>query len=321
MRTHRSLRALCLQAAVFAGLAALGLAGHGPVGLTGAIVVNGALNGSMNPQLPATWIFGFKDAEGEFFTDFEQFHGKHMQLFVISEDLADFAHFFPAFKPASGLFRVRVNDWNDDPDNADAMHAARRAGRYMLFSEVKPYQGHKVESRYTVVAEGQPQPQGLNLDPVAPDGSIVKYFDELGQPGAEGDFYRITLRAPAPREGDQPGRHLKLRLDHKHADQSEYHGIHDLEPWMGTPGQVTLISQAGEGAAGRSFRHACAGHGGGHGDHELAGDHDHGDEPGAGPELGFGLHGQLPAGTYKAWFQVQHHGAVRTFPFVLALGE
>jgi hypothetical protein len=144
-------------------------------------------------------------------TDFDLQHERLMHLFVVSEDLSDFAHEHP--EPAGpGLFRLT--------------HRFARPGRYRLFADVAPKDaGAQVLDATLIVG-----PPAAGSAPVAPAAA------ERRAPST-----RVALTLPEG--GLVAGRTLvvnALLTDEKGRP------VRDLEPWLGAIGHLLLVTRDGE---------------------------------------------------------------------------
>ncbi len=139
-------------------------------------------------------------------TDFDVQHERLMHLFIVSQDLADFAHEHPA--PAGpGLFRLT--------------YRFPRPGRYRIFADVAPKDaGSQILSAPIVVGEGTAVPAAAAtrssttravLSP--PDGGLLR-----GR--------TVVVTATLTDEKGRP--------------------VGDLEPWLGALGHLLLVHQDGE---------------------------------------------------------------------------
>lgn len=289
-------------------------------GLVGelSVRIGGQTVEQMSPGQPALWGFRFLDARsGAPITQFDSNHHKLMHLIVVSADLERFAHIHPTLGDR-GLFTMSVNEPTQDPDNQDAALAVPKAGPYLLFLEVKPKGGKPEELRFGLVAKGSANPAPLQPDLRLPSGEIRKYFKADGTFGQPGDFYQVTLRIDKMSGMVHLGFNIQTLMDH--GGHRMYMGVSDLEDWLGMPGHAVLVSQKGNTAQEKVFRHLHAGTHGGDGNHGGHGWHKSGGSK-AGPDLMFMLGGgQAPsAGIYKLWGQFKHRGRVLTFPFVIGM--
>ncbi len=149
-------------------------------------------------------------------TDFDIVHERLMHLFVVSDDLSDFAHVHP--EPAGpGLFRLT--------------HRFARPGRYRLFADVAPKDAGAQVLDATLVV-GPPVAAGA-----APSSTPTAT-------PAPSTHVALTL----PEGGLVAGRTLvvnALLTDEKGRP------VRDLEPWLGAIGHLMLVTRDGE-----TFAHA-----------------------------------------------------------------
>lgn len=294
---------LILVALAAAGGAAWWVKNAPPAKPLAALQVNGQEGGALAAGQPGELSFRFSWKGNTPISAFDLEHEKLMHLVVVSADYASYAHVHPALDPATGWFKLKVNQPVSDPDNQDAPRAFPSPGRYHLFTEVKPT-GHPfiVMDTFDVAATGAPAPPAsLAPDPVSPAGEISKKIDG----------YDVKLRVS--RGGLDKLRFVTLAY---HVEQGGK-PVKDLVNWLSMPGHAILLSAQGASAADKSFRHL----------HAAMGD----PGPGAmhcpppdakyGPDLEFYLRGDEipPPGVYKLWGQFKHAGRVLTFPFVIQL--
>lgn len=306
--------------------------------IQGSLLIDGVPGGSMSPGRPAQWTFGFLDPKtGRPIRQYDIDHEKPMHLIVVSRDLDRFAHVHPQLDTGSGQFKMRVNELNADPDNQDAGRAVPKPGTYLLFGEVKPRGMGVQRLGFTAKTTGGEDAIPLRRDAMVQPGVIRKFFKDFGEPGNDGDKYQITLTIEA-----MPGMtHLTLNIQEMvdHGGHRMYMPVQDIQNWLGMPGHAVLISQAGDTAETKVFRHLHAGshHGGSHGDEHGDGHNGHGGSgpvgshggghqahaisTQTGPDLLFMISGQdvVPAGTYKMWGQFKRRGQILTVPFVFPL--
>lgn len=136
--------------------------------------------------------------------DFDIQHEKPMHLFVVSEDLADFAHEHP--EPAGpGVFRLS--------------HRFARPGRYRIFVDVAP-RGAGAQVLSTTLSVGGAAPAGPPAGPrAAADTRAALVLPEGGVPAGR----TVTVIAMLT---DAKGRPVR-----------------DLEPWLGAMGHLLLVHQ------------------------------------------------------------------------------
>ncbi len=149
-------------------------------------------------------------------TDFDVQHEKLMHLFIVSEDLADFAHEHP--EPVGrGLFRLT--------------HRFARPGRYRIFADVAPKDaGSQVLSATLAV--------GGVRDPAAGSAKAA--------PVRPGPATRVALELP--QGGIPAGRTVIVTAV---LEDSKGSPVRDLEPWLGTVGHLMLVHEDTE-----TFAHA-----------------------------------------------------------------
>ena len=140
-------------------------------------------------------------------TDFDVQHEKLMHLFIVSQDLADFAHEHPTLA-GPGLFRLT--------------YRFPRAGRYRIFADVAPKDaGSQILSVPIVVGEGG----GAPAAPATPRAATTRAA--LSTPG--GGLPRGRTVIVTATLTDEKGR-----------------PVNDLEPWLGALGHLLLVHQDGE---------------------------------------------------------------------------
>jgi len=143
-------------------------------------------------------------------TDFDVQHEKLMHLFIVSEDLVDFAHEHPE-PVGKGGFRLT--------------HRFDRPGKYRLFADVAPKDaGSQVLSTVLVVGGS-----GAGGTVAAP------------RPRDPSPSTRVALELP---EGGVPtGRTVIVTAVLRDAGGNP---VRDLEPWLGALGHLMLVHQDGE---------------------------------------------------------------------------
>ena len=150
-------------------------------------------------------------------TEFDVQHEKLMHLFVVSEDLANFAHEHP--QPGdSGVFRLT--------------HRFPRPGRYRLFADVAPKDagGQVLSADLSVGASAAGAPENPGAGPPAAAAPRTRVALTLPEGGlSAGRTVVVTARLTDPK-----GR-----------------PINDLEPWLGALGHLLLISRDAQ-----TFAHA-----------------------------------------------------------------
>jgi Cu+-exporting ATPase len=210
-------------------------------------------------------------------------HEQPMHLIVVSHDLAQFQHVHPAPTGQPGEFAIEVT--------------FPVAGTYILYDEF-------------LRANGQELVQRDELAVGAPSGPAA--LAEDGAPKDVGGDARVTLRgADAARAGQETT--FTFRLE----DPRTGEGIRDLQPYLGAPAHVVILSEDAQRFAHTHGEQVGAG-AGGHAGQAGAGHGDH-DAPDAayGPEIAFRYTFPAP-GLYKIWGQFQdHRGRVITADFVV----
>ncbi|HTY41919.1 MAG TPA: hypothetical protein VMH79_08615 [Thermoanaerobaculia bacterium] len=136
--------------------------------------------------------------------DFDVQHEKLMHLFVVSEDLTEFAHEHPELS-GPGVFRLS--------------HAFARPGRYRLFVDVAPHGAGSQVLSATVAVGGSGAPARA-ATPSAPP--TVRAVLEL------------------PPEGIPAGRTVTVTA---HIHDAKGRPVSDLEPWLGAMGHLLLVHQ------------------------------------------------------------------------------
>jgi Cu+-exporting ATPase len=224
---------------------------------------------------PARLVYQLTDAgSGAPLTDVVESHERPMHLIIVSQDLRHFQHVHPAPTGRAGEFAVDVTLPAD--------------GAYLLYNEFTRADGDDIIQRDTLVA-GTPSAGEARL---AADRT-AKTIGGMRVSLSGGETIRAGRQA-----------RLTFRLD----DAQSGHGISDLQPYLGAPAHVVILSEDGA-----RFAHT-------HG--EAAGaDDEHGVHGGPGstfgPEIAF--HHTFPSpGLYKVWGQFQtHDGQVITADFVV----
>ncbi len=139
-------------------------------------------------------------------TDFDVQHEKLMHLFIVSQDLSEFAHEHPKLE-GPGLFRLT--------------YRFPRAGPYRIFADVAPKDsGSQILSLPIVVGEGSGHSVSTAARVASTRASLAT--PEGGVPAGRTVIVTATLT-------DEKGR-----------------PVSDLEPWLGALGHLLLIHQDGE---------------------------------------------------------------------------
>jgi hypothetical protein len=302
--------------------------------------VNGQAPAPVPAGAAASLAFSFaREDTGQPLREFDLEHEKLMHLVVVSADLASYAHVHPVLDPASGEFRLTVNQPLADPDSQDATRALSKPGPHWLFTEIRPRGLDGIYMhRYAVACAGAAAPASLAVE-VESGRPAVKYFRDDSQPGREGDPYQVTLTIGRGGSDAQEvlwfEHHLRYGAPLKPGWQGDvqYKDIRNLELWLSMPGHAILLSQAGASPEEKEFRHVHAGHMHTPGQagstsagstSSMAGSASSTASPApgsypAGPTMLFKIPRPdiPPSGVYKLWAQFKHRGKILTFPFVI----
>jgi P-type Cu+ transporter len=205
-------------------------------------------------------------------------HEQPMHLIAVSRDLAQFQHVHPAPTGVAGEYTVDVT--------------FPTAGSYILYDEFTRRGGQDIVQRDELTVG-------------APSGAARLTEDR--QPKLAGDM-RVALQGAG---NVQAGREAQLtfRLE----DPTTGDGIADLQPYLGAPAHVVILSEDAQ-----SFAHThgeAVGAGGAHSENGTAGQTV--GEMRYGPEIQF--HYTFPhPGLYKVWGQFKtHDDQVITADFVV----
>ena len=199
-----------------------------------------------------------------------------MHLIVVSRDLQQFQHVHPLPTGAPGEFAV------------DVVFPA--AGSYLLYDEFTRANGQDIVQRDELVV-GTASSGGASL--AVDDAPKVR------------DRVRVALQGAGSVKAGASTR-LTFRLD----DAMTGAGIQDLQPYLGAPAHVVILSEDAQ-----TFAHT-------HGEQvgSPSGQMHHGGAAtasGYGPEIAFEYTFPMP-GLYKLWGQLQtHDGQVITADFVV----
>jgi hypothetical protein len=140
-------------------------------------------------------------------TDFDVQHEKLMHLFIVSQDLTEFAHEHPKLE-APGIFGLT--------------YRFPRAGRYRIFADVAPRDaGGQMLSVPIVVGEGG--------GPFAAPAPVRVPTTRAALSTPEGGLLRGRTAIVTATLTDEKGR-----------------PVNDLEPWLGALGHLLLVHQDGE---------------------------------------------------------------------------
>ena len=197
-------------------------------------------------------------------SSFATIHERLLHLFVIDRKLEYFRHSHPD-QVADGVFELRENI---------------PAGQFMVIADFLPLSGRPQMLQRAIVTPGYRGglfPEAPNLTPDVPSEKVDHGV-------------RVRLDATSLKAGKEAT--LKFTL----TDASTNVPISDLEPFLGAPGHVLMVSA------------------------DLTdSNHVHPEEPSTrGPVITF--QPLMPtAGIYKLWLQFQRRGVVSTVPFVLSV--
>jgi len=145
-------------------------------------------------------------------TDFDVLHERLMHVFVVSQDLSDFAHEHP--EPAGpGLFRLT--------------HRFARPGRYRLFADVAPRD-----------AGAQALDATLVVGPAAGTGAAAPVPAPAPTPAP-----KTRVAWTLPESGMIAGRTLVVNAN---LTDEKGRPVRDLEPWLGAIGHLLLVTRDGE---------------------------------------------------------------------------
>ncbi len=233
---------------------------------------------TLAPGTPATLVYRLAEAgTGAPLSDLVVSHERPMHLIVVSRDLREFQHLHPEPTGQPGEFAVEVQ--------------LPTAGTYILYDELTR-------------ANGQDVVQRDELTVGAPTSAAAALVEDRA-PKVVGGI-RVSLRDGGPiRAGQETQRAFRLE------DDGTGQGVRDLQPYLGAPAHVVVLSEdAG------TFAHT-------HGEQvgavrgSHAGDHWGGHGTAYGPEIG--VHHTFPTpGLYKLWGQFQTgDGHVVTADFVV----
>ncbi|MDB5081841.1 MAG: copper-translocating P-type ATPase [Chloroflexi bacterium] len=235
------------------------------------------------PGQPALLIFRLTDpVSGKPVTpaDLKLLHTRLMHLIVASQDRQFYRHLHPE-GASEGLYTFTVT--------------FPVGGLYSVYNEFQTRAGQAVLYRTDVTVSGSPgAAAGLA------SFSKVQQFGNI----------KATLQLDEPVKVGQP-------VDLKFKFEQDNRPMSDLEPYLGEPGHMIVLSNGGS-----SFRHLH-----GHAVGGLAGQAapvmgDTMAEPAAntryGPEVGYDLRFDM-AGTYRLWAEFQYQGRVLVFSYVLTV--
>ena len=242
-----------------------------------------ATSPAVQPRTPVRLTYRLADARsGSPLTDVVISHERPMHLIVVSRDLGHFEHVHPTPTGRPGEFAI------------DVLFPV--AGTYILYNGFERANGQDIIQRDELSVGGPSGPASLAEDRTPKTVSNDARVALLGaEPVPAGREATLTFRVDDPRTGD---------------------GVRDLQPYLGAPAHVVILS-----ADAQTFAHT---HGepagaaaGGHGGHARAEDGHHAVGAAYGPEIAF-RHAFPGPGLYKVWGQFQdRHGQVITADFVV----
>jgi len=205
--------------------------------------------------------------DGSAVRSFALLHDRLLHLFIVSHDLEYFAHVHPTIQP-DGTFEQAI----DLP----------RAGAYRLIADFAPDGAAPQLLQKTILTAGFTGSVRPSADP--PIDAADKVVDGV----------RIRLTAPEPIAGRE--QLLAFELE----DAATGAPVEDLQPYLGAPGHLLVVSSDLQTAA---HSHPVA---------EIS--------SAAGPHVVFQF--LFPAaGTYRMWVQFQRHGRVFDAPFTVRAGR
>jgi len=194
---------------------------------------------------------------------FARVHERNLHLFVVSHDLGYFAHLHPELH-ADGTFEQALT--------------LPSPGAYRLIADVEPAGAAPQVLQKSIVTAGYRGSLRPSADPAADVGDKIV------------DGMRIKAIAPTP----VPGREQLVTFEIEDAATGK--PIEDLEPFLGAPGHLLVVSSDLQTAM-----------------------HSHpvvGISNGAGPRVAFQV--LFPrAGSYRMWAQFQRRGRVATAAFTV----
>ncbi len=205
-------------------------------------------------------------SSGQPVSSFATIHERLLHLFLVDRQLQYFRHLHPE-QLADGSFELR----EDIPP-----------GQFMVIADFLPLSGRPQMLQRAIVTPGYRGALFSAPPSLTPDLSSDKVEHGV----------RVKLEANTLKAGKEAT--LRFTL----TDAATNQPISDLEPYLGAPGHVLLVTA------------------------DLTeSNHVHPEEPAThGPVITF--QPLMPAaGLYKLWLQFQRHGIVSTVPFVIDVGE
>jgi hypothetical protein len=146
--------------------------------------------------------------------DFAVVQDKRLHLFVVSQDLADFAHLHPEQR-ADGSWHV--------------VHTLERAGYYRVFAEFAPYAGTPQVLARTIATAGTSGDLEASVPRLGPDSSLVRTVDDT--------TVRLNVEPPEIVAGHT----VRLRFEFSAGGKP----VTDLEPYLSGWAYGVALSQDG----------------------------------------------------------------------------
>lgn len=231
---------------------------------------------------PANISFLITDKKGKPVKGLAVSHERLLHIIIISEDFSSFAHIHPEdFGQITDMMRKNAR--------YPVQHVFPKAGRYLIAVDTAVQDAH-VSKQFYVTVKGEPK-AGL----LSTDLSQKKSFGE----------YIVSLKTMP--EKIRAGEKTALRFEVMKNGEP----VKDLEQYLGAPMHLAVVMTDLN-----SFVHA---HGDAPGASHIHTGHIHGTAKGSyGPEIESEV--VFPQkGTYKIFSQVQHHGKVVVFDFMVAV--
>lgn len=257
--------------------------------------INGSENGMLKPGAPSTIEIWYTDKQtGEVFKDFKLMHGKIMHMVILKNDLSIFKHIHPYLDSVTGRFMITLNMPLDDPDNFQTTNTITEGGMYMLMADVDirhvgMRMGHKMAH-----VMGTHTQKALKLDPVLPDGTIIKNFSQYKREYQ----VRMNTSQTAGCTGNLIEFNIELFLKNTDGD---FEVVTDAQDWL-TAGAHSVWASKGLMNG-----------------HHMYFAHMHSDLPDEGStKFIFNFHDDkiMKAGIQKVWFQIKHRDKILTIPFI-----
>jgi P-type Cu+ transporter len=250
---------------------------------------------AIQPGVPVQLAYRLADARtGAPLTDVVVDHEELVHLIAVRRDLQQFQHVHPRPTGAPGEYALDVT--------------FPEPGSYLLYAEFARANGQHMLLSDTLVVG-------------APSSGATALAEDHAPKTLAGDL-RVALRGvDTPRAGRESV--FTFWVD----DPRTGEGVRDLQPYLGAPAHVVILSQDGRRFAHTHGEPVVAGAAAGHGDaHSQGPGHSDGHGNGAGhgdaeatygPEIAFRHTFEQP-GLHKLWGQFKdHHGDVVTAEFVV----